>query len=70
MDLVVGSHVEVEGPTAPGPYYLEAPIARVTGYDVIIPLFSRENAYLPGVNRIVRAASGWIPPPAWTRTCV
>ena len=37
-------------------YYLEAPIARVTGYDVIIPLFSRENAYLPNANRIVRAA--------------
>jgi pyruvate dehydrogenase E1 component beta subunit len=37
-------------------YSLEAPIARVTGYDVVIPLFSRENAYLPGANRIVRAA--------------
>ena len=37
-------------------YYLEAPIARVTGFDVVIPLFSRETAYLPGVNRIVRAA--------------
>jgi pyruvate dehydrogenase E1 component beta subunit len=37
-------------------YYLEAPIARVTGFDVIIPLFSRENAYLPGVRRIVAAA--------------
>jgi pyruvate dehydrogenase E1 component beta subunit len=37
-------------------YYLEAPIERVTGYDVIIPLFSRENAYLPNANRIVRAA--------------
>ncbi len=37
-------------------YYLEAPIGRVTGYDVIIPLFSRENAYLPNANRIVRAA--------------
>lgn len=37
-------------------YYLEAPIARVTGFDVVIPLFSRENAYLPGVKRIVAAA--------------
>ena len=36
-------------------YYLEAPIARVTGYDVIIPLFSRENAYLPNAGRIMRA---------------
>lgn len=37
-------------------YSLEAPIARVTGYDVVIPLFSRENAYLPSADRIVRAA--------------
>jgi pyruvate dehydrogenase E1 component beta subunit len=37
-------------------FYLEAPIARVTGFDVIIPLFSREKAYIPSVLRIVRAA--------------
>jgi pyruvate dehydrogenase E1 component beta subunit len=37
-------------------YYLEAPIARVTGFDVHIPLFSRESAYLPGKDRIIRAA--------------
>jgi len=37
-------------------YYLEAPIARVTGYDVLIPLFAHEKAYLPDVPRIVRAA--------------
>jgi len=37
-------------------YYLEAPIARVTGFDIIIPLFSRENAYLPNTDRILRAA--------------
>ncbi|MFZ0613903.1 MAG: alpha-ketoacid dehydrogenase subunit beta [Desulfobacterales bacterium] len=37
-------------------YYLEAPIARVTGFDVVIPLFSRENHYIPGARRIVRAA--------------
>jgi pyruvate dehydrogenase E1 component beta subunit len=37
-------------------YYLQAPIRRVTGYDLIFPLFSRENAYLPNVGRIVRAA--------------
>jgi pyruvate dehydrogenase E1 component beta subunit len=36
--------------------YLEAPIARVTGFDVTIPLFHRENDYLPGVERILRAA--------------
>ncbi len=37
-------------------YYLEVPIARVTGYDIIIPLFSREGAYLPSAERILRAA--------------
>jgi pyruvate dehydrogenase E1 component beta subunit len=37
-------------------YYLEAPVARVTGFDIIIPLFSRENAYLPNAHRILRAA--------------
>ncbi len=37
-------------------YYLEAPIARVTGFDINIPLFSREAHYLPNAGRIVRAA--------------
>ena len=37
-------------------YYLEAPIERVTGFDIVIPLFSREKAYLPGTERIYRAA--------------
>lgn len=37
-------------------YYLEAPVARVAGFDVIIPLFSRENSYLPHAKRIVREA--------------
>ncbi len=37
-------------------YYLEAPIERVTGYDIVIPLFSREKAYLPSVERILRGA--------------
>jgi len=35
--------------------YLEAPIRRVTGFDLVIPLYQRERAYLPGVKRIVRA---------------
>jgi pyruvate dehydrogenase E1 component beta subunit len=39
-------------------YYLEKPVARVTGFDVVIPYFSRENSYLPGVERIVRQARG------------
>lgn len=37
-------------------WYLEAPIKRVTGYDVVVPLFAYENAYLPGPDRIVRGA--------------
>jgi pyruvate dehydrogenase E1 component beta subunit len=35
-------------------YYLEAPVSRVTGYDVVIPLFAIENNYIPSVDRIVR----------------
>jgi len=37
-------------------YYLEVPIERVTGYDVITPLFARENAYIPNAQRILRGA--------------
>lgn len=37
-------------------WYLEAPIQRVTGFDIIIPLFAYEQAYLPGVERILRGA--------------
>ena len=37
-------------------FYLEAPIARVTGFDVVIPLFSREKAYLPSAQRVVNTA--------------
>jgi pyruvate dehydrogenase E1 component beta subunit len=37
-------------------WYLEAPIGRVTGFDVIIPLFAFEQVYLPGVERILRVA--------------
>ena len=36
-------------------FYLESPIERVTGFDTIIPYFSREKHYLPGVDRIVDA---------------
>lgn len=36
--------------------YLEAPVRRVTGFDLVIPLFQREKAYLPSVRRIVKAA--------------
>ncbi len=37
-------------------WYLEAPIRRVTGFDLIIPAFSREKAYLPNARRIAAAA--------------
>jgi pyruvate dehydrogenase E1 component subunit beta len=37
-------------------YYLEVPIERVTGFDINMPLFSREKAYLPDAKRILRAA--------------
>ena len=35
---------------------LEAPIKRVTGYDVVVPFFAREQAYLPDAERVLRAA--------------
>lgn len=37
-------------------FYLEAPVQRVTGYDIIIPYFSREKAYMPDTHRIIQAA--------------
>ncbi|MGC9358189.1 MAG: alpha-ketoacid dehydrogenase subunit beta [Anaerolineae bacterium] len=37
-------------------WYLEAPIRRVTGFDVIFPLFAREQAYLPDTERVLSAA--------------
>ena len=36
-------------------YYLEAPISRITGFDIIIPLFRREKSYIPSAQRIVRS---------------
>jgi pyruvate dehydrogenase E1 component beta subunit len=36
--------------------YLEAPIGRVTGFDVVMPLFQREKDYIPSVDRIVQGA--------------
>jgi pyruvate dehydrogenase E1 component beta subunit len=35
--------------------YLEAPVERVTGYDVVTPNFGRENLFLPTPARIGRA---------------
>jgi 2-oxoisovalerate dehydrogenase E1 component beta subunit len=38
-----------------GLYSLLAPVQRVTGYDVVVPLARLENRYLPSVERIVAA---------------
>lgn len=35
--------------------HLEAPVRRVTGYDVVTPYFQREKNYMPGPERIRRA---------------
>ena len=45
-------------------YYLQAPVKRVTGFDLIFPLFARENAYMPHVGRIVEAARETLAEPA------
>ncbi len=37
-------------------YHLDAPVARVTGYDTIFPLKRSEHHYLPSVERIMKAA--------------
>jgi len=34
--------------------YLEAPVKRLTGYDVVTPYFGREKSYLPNAGRIAR----------------
>jgi len=38
-----------------GMYDLKGPIRRVTGYDVVMPLFRREMDYLPSVSKITSA---------------
>lgn len=39
-------------------YSLLAPVARVTGYDVVVPLSRLEKHYIPNVERIVDAVRG------------
>lgn len=36
-------------------YHLEAPIERITGFDVTVPYFAREQQYLPDARRIAAA---------------
>ena len=35
--------------------YLEAPVKRVTGYDVVTPYFGRENMYMPSAQLVQKA---------------
>jgi pyruvate/2-oxoglutarate/acetoin dehydrogenase E1 component len=35
--------------------HLEAPVQRVTGFDVVMPYYKLENEYLPDSNRITRS---------------
>jgi 2-oxoisovalerate dehydrogenase E1 component beta subunit len=37
-----------------GIYHLKAPIERVTGYDVPMPLFKLEHDYMPSVDRVIK----------------
>ena len=41
-----------------GMYDLQGPIVRVTGYDVVMPLFRREMDYMPSVSKITDAIKG------------
>ena len=34
---------------------LEAPIARVTGYDIVFPLYKNEKNQLPSIDRVIQA---------------
>ncbi len=40
-----------------GLYDLHAPVKRVTGYDVIMPLFKMEKKYMPSVSRILNTVN-------------
>lgn len=37
-------------------FSLRAPVQRITGYDIVIPLYKMEELYLPSVNQILTAA--------------
>ncbi|HYA41812.1 MAG TPA: alpha-ketoacid dehydrogenase subunit beta [Syntrophobacteraceae bacterium] len=48
-----GAGAEVVARIVQGAFlYLEAPVRRATGFDIVIPLYQREQDYLPGVRRI------------------
>lgn len=52
----IGAEVSARIAESSALMYLEAPIRRITGYDVQFPYFARERAYLPNADRIVHAA--------------
>ncbi|WP_304439637.1 transketolase C-terminal domain-containing protein, partial [Oleiphilus sp. HI0123] len=37
--------------------YLREPVARITGYDTVMPYFRNESSYLPGVEQITELAA-------------
>lgn len=52
-----GVGAEVAASIAEGAYLeLKAPVARVTGYDTVMPYYRNEQAYLPQVDDILEAA--------------
>jgi 2-oxoisovalerate dehydrogenase E1 component beta subunit len=52
----VGSEIAA-GLAEKGLYSLLAPVKRVSGYDVIMPLFKLEKKYMPSVERILKAVN-------------
>lgn len=52
--LGMGSEI-VAGLSERAFYYLKAPIARITGYDVLFPYFQLEDYYLPDTSRVIKA---------------
>lgn len=52
--LGVGAEIAA-GIAERGLYTLLAPVQRVTGYDVVVPLYRLESHYMPGTTRIVAA---------------
>ncbi len=52
----VGSEIAA-GLADKGLYSLLAPVKRVSGYDVIMPLFKLEKKYMPSVDRILQAVN-------------
>lgn len=52
----VGSEIAAELAES-GLYSLLAPVKRVSGYDVVMPLFKLEKKYMPSVDRILKAVN-------------